>query len=105
MKKRLLFSALILAAVLLAAACAPAEEEMNTKLSISVKSDPFGFMENAVEEFKELHPDKEIELHNYQTDFQKYKDQVGAQLMAGEADDLISFLGFNDQKYFEGREL
>jgi ABC-type glycerol-3-phosphate transport system substrate-binding protein len=105
MRKLALCLALNFVALLLAASCISAcvsnEDEANKKLTISVKSDPGGFMEDAVERFRSIHPDIEIELHNYQTDNQKYREQVGAQLMAGEADDLLSFLGFNDKKYFD----
>jgi len=101
MKKRLLFLAPILATMLLAAACTSAEEEANTKLSISVGSDSAGYYENAIEGFKEIHPDVEIVLNNYRGDFEKYRQQVGIQLMAGEADDLLFFYGLDSPKFFD----
>jgi ABC-type glycerol-3-phosphate transport system substrate-binding protein len=96
----------MLLAVLVLPACATGskqadEGEVNTKLTISVQSDPLGFIEDAISGFKEIHPDVDIELSNYRADYQKYREQAGAQLMAGQGDDLLSFLGFNDQKYFD----
>jgi ABC-type glycerol-3-phosphate transport system substrate-binding protein len=96
MKKLVPCFALVFAAVLLTLACTAGEGEANIKLSISVKSDPGGFIEDAVEGFRVIHPDVEIELHNFKTDNQKYREQVSSQLMARQADDLLSFLGFND---------
>jgi len=110
MNKYFPYFALILATLLLAAACTSTnklggeqsvDSEANKKLSISVISDALGYYENAIKGFKAIHPDVEIELHNYRADYDKYRQQVRTQLMAGEADDLLSFVGFNNPSFFD----
>ena len=75
------------------------------KLSISVLFDHFN-LEMAVEKFNEIHPDVEITLNHYHNDGQKYKEQIGTKLMAGQADDLLDASRFLDLRtaqsgYFE----
>ena len=47
-----------------------------------------------VRQFRELHPDAEIIINNFDCDPEKYQQQVSTQLMAGTGDDLIDATGF-----------
>jgi len=110
MKKLIHCSALILTLLLCATACATTDvpddgqvvdSAANKKLTISVAKDTLGYYSYAIEGFKAVRPDVEIELHSYDGDHQKYRQQVRTQLMAGQADDLLSYVGFNDQKLLD----
>ena len=110
MKKLVFCSAFIFVLLLCATACGASDvpgdgqvidSAANKNLSISVTSDMLGYYAYAIEGFKAIHPDVEIELHSYDGDHQKYRQQIRVQLMAGQADDLLSYAGFNDQRYLD----
>ena len=65
------------------------------KLSISVFANYYD-LERVIERFNKIHPDVEITLNQYDMNSQKYKDQVGTQLMSGLGDDIIEAVHFLD---------
>jgi ABC-type glycerol-3-phosphate transport system substrate-binding protein len=66
----------------------PAESTLSGTLTISQASR--GQLERAVERFTTLHPDVEIVLNCYDSNWQRFNMQVSTELMAGVADDIIS---------------
>jgi ABC-type glycerol-3-phosphate transport system substrate-binding protein len=66
----------------------PAESTLSGTLTISQCWDT-PQLDVAIRRFNEIHPDVEIVLNAYNNDWERYMTQVGAQLMAGVADDII----------------
>jgi len=69
-------------------------KQLSGKLSIS-QCWNFLYLQGAIDEFTMLHPDVEIVLNKYDSDWEKYWAQVGAQLIAGTADDILDGSDFS----------
>jgi multiple sugar transport system substrate-binding protein len=72
----------------------PAESTLSGTLTISLGW-TFQNLDTAVSRFNEIHPDVVIVQNNFDDDWDRYLAQVGAQLMAGTADDIIEASGFS----------
>jgi ABC-type glycerol-3-phosphate transport system substrate-binding protein len=67
----------------------PAESTLSGTLTISLGW-TFQNLDTAVSRFNEIHPDVVIVQNNFDDDWERYLAQVGVQLMAGTADDIIN---------------
>jgi len=69
-------------------------KQLSGKLSIS-QCWNFLNLQGAIDQFTKIHPNVEIVLNKYDSDWEKYWAQVGAQLIAGTGDDILDASDFS----------